>query len=432
MGLPAYLAGVALAIALGVDAISDPLVGRWSDRHQSVLGRRHPFLYAAILPASLFFYLIWAPPFELTSQSHLFVYLLVMIIALRLSMTFFFVPMYAMVPELTTDYDERTALVSWRISSNYFIGGLMSIAMYGIWLADTPEYPDGILRADGYVEAGIVGGALILVGMLFAAAGTHREIPRLRKTPKKKTQSARGLLAEYWETLADKSILALVLYSIISSVANGSAEALWVYVQNYYWEFTSEQIAWMVSAQLLAPLFAFVLTPVFSNRRDKKTVLIWSTVASVVGYGWPLLLRSLGLFMSNDNPLLFPLMLVNAAVITIFDIIVYTVGYSMMADVVEARQLETGRREEGLLSSFQLFAQKAFSGMGILVGGFFLELITFPTQVESADVPAETVFDLGLVYGPVFMVIYLASLAPLVFYRINRKTHLENLAKLSE
>jgi GPH family glycoside/pentoside/hexuronide:cation symporter len=188
-----------LAIALGVDAISDPLVGRWSDRHQSVLGRRHPFLYAAILPASLFFYLIWAPPFELTSQSHLFVYLLVMIIALRLSMTFFFVPMYAMVPELTTDYDERTALVNWRISSNYFIGGLMSIAMYGIWLADTPEYPDGILRADGYVEAGIVGGALILVGMLFAAAGTHREIPRLRKTPKKKTQSARGLFAEYWK-----------------------------------------------------------------------------------------------------------------------------------------------------------------------------------------------------------------------------------------
>jgi Na+/melibiose symporter-like transporter len=188
----------------------------------------------------------------------------------------------------------------------------------------------------------------------------------------------------------------------------------------------------MVSAQLLAPLFAFVLTPVFSNRRDKKIVLIWSSVASVVGYGWPLLLRSLGLFMSNDNPLLFPLMLVNAAVVTIFDIIVYTVGYSMMADVVEARQLETGRREEGLLSSFQLFAQKAFSGMGILVGGFFLELISFPTQVESADVPAETVFDLGLVYGPVFMVIYLVSLAPLVFYRINRKTHLENLAKLSE
>lgn len=144
------------------------------------------------------------------------------------------------------------------------------------------------------------------------------------------------------ETLADKSILALVLYSIIFSVANGSAEALWVYVQSYYWEFSSEQIAWMVSAQLLAPLFAFVLTPVFSNRRDKKIVLIWSSVASVVGYGWPLLLRSLGLFMSNDNPLLFPLMLVNAAVVTIFDIIVYTVGYSMMADVVEARQLETG------------------------------------------------------------------------------------------
>jgi hypothetical protein len=85
-----------------------------------------------------------------------------------------------------------------------------------------------------------------------------------------------------------------------------------------------------------------------------------------------------------------------------------------------------------LLFGGELSAGLATNVANGLLGRVFLELISFPTQVESADVPAETLFDLGLVYGPVFMVIYLASLAPLVFYRINRKSHLENLAKLSE
>ncbi len=432
LGLPASLAGLALAIALGVDAISDPLVGRWSDRYQSLLGRRHTFLYAAIIPVSLLFFLIWTPPLDLPSQWHLFVYLLVMSVALRLSMTFFFVPMYALVPELTTDYDERTTLINWRVSSQYFFGTLMSMAMYGFWLADSSEFPNGILRGDGYVEAGIVGGALVVLALLIAAAGTHREIPRLRRASAEHAQGGRGALAEYWETLSDKSILALGRYAVISSIAKGGAETLWVYVQSYYWEFSSTQITWMVAAQLLSPLFSFVLTPLFADRQDKKTVLIWASVASVVGYAWPLVLRSLGLFLSNDSPLLFPLMLTNAAVAYIFDIIVFTVGFSMMADVVEARQLKTGRREEGLISSFQIFVDKASSGLGVFVGGFFLDWIQFPTQVEVADVPAEAVFDLGLIYGPVFMLIYLVCLLPLIFYRINRKTHLENLAKLRD
>ncbi len=201
LGLSASLAGIALAIALGVDAISDPLVGRWSDRFRSRLGRRHPFLYFSIIPVTLLYFLIWTPPLELLSQWGLFTYLLFLNIALRLSLTLFIVPLNALVPELTSDYDERTALMNYRVSSQYFFGTLMSMAMYSIWLADSPEYPNGILRAGGYVEAGAVGGALALLGILMAAAGTHREIPRLRRAQAKDAEGGRGALAEFGETL---------------------------------------------------------------------------------------------------------------------------------------------------------------------------------------------------------------------------------------
>jgi GPH family glycoside/pentoside/hexuronide:cation symporter len=432
LGLSASLAGTALAIALGVDAVSDPLLGRWSDRFHSRLGRRHPFLYFSIIPIGLFYFLVWAPPLELLSQWGLFAYLLLLSVALRLSLTLFIVPLNALVPELTSDYDERTALMNCRVSSQYFFGTLMALAMYGIWLADSPEYPNGLMRAGGYVEAGAIGGALAMLGILVAAAGTHPEIPRLRRAPAKEAEGVRGALAEYRETLSDGAVLALVSYGVIFAVAIGGGQVLWVYVQTYYWEFNSSQLSWMMVTQLIAAVLALVLTPVFASRRDKKPLLIWASIASIAIYGWPLVLRSLDLFLPNEHPLLFPLMLVNAVVALVFEVITFTITYSMMAEVVEARELVTGRREEGVLASLQTFVEKASSGLGALVGGVALDWIHFPTQVDVGNVPMEAVFRLGLVYGPVLMLVYFAALVPLIFYRIDRKTHLENLAKLRE
>ena len=78
LGLPAILVGLSLLIALMFDAISDPLVGYISDRHKSRLGRRHPFMYAAILPTCIAYFYMWTPP-DL-GQTGLFVYLTVMAI----------------------------------------------------------------------------------------------------------------------------------------------------------------------------------------------------------------------------------------------------------------------------------------------------------------------------------------------------------------
>jgi Na+/melibiose symporter-like transporter len=61
IGLDPKLAGLALLISLCFDAVSDPIIGYWSDRFRSRWGRRHPFMYVSILPISLFFYGLWPP-----------------------------------------------------------------------------------------------------------------------------------------------------------------------------------------------------------------------------------------------------------------------------------------------------------------------------------------------------------------------------------
>ena len=52
LGLDAVLVTAAIGIALVIDAFSDPFVGVWSDRLKTKWGRRHPFMYGAIIPVS--------------------------------------------------------------------------------------------------------------------------------------------------------------------------------------------------------------------------------------------------------------------------------------------------------------------------------------------------------------------------------------------
>ena len=94
-GLSGALAGIAIFIALLLDAVSDPLVGYWSDRFKSGWGRRHPFIYFAAIPMGVSFYFLFTPPGD-ASQQFLFVWMLVFAVLVRFFMTFYAVPSSAL------------------------------------------------------------------------------------------------------------------------------------------------------------------------------------------------------------------------------------------------------------------------------------------------------------------------------------------------
>ncbi|MEC7934312.1 MAG: MFS transporter, partial [Pseudomonadota bacterium] len=66
VGVPAAIVSAALAATLLIDALIDPFLGRWSDVARTRWGRRHPFIYAALVPTPLFFLLVWLPPATLS------------------------------------------------------------------------------------------------------------------------------------------------------------------------------------------------------------------------------------------------------------------------------------------------------------------------------------------------------------------------------
>ena len=129
IGVPAPLVGLALTVALVLDAISDPIVGYWSDNFRSKWGRRHPFMYASAIPVAVCYFLIWTPPVGWDHQA-LFWYLLVMAVLVRTFLTFFETPSAALGPELTRDYDQRSALQSWRSFFGWTGGNAMTVMMF--------------------------------------------------------------------------------------------------------------------------------------------------------------------------------------------------------------------------------------------------------------------------------------------------------------
>ncbi len=100
---------------------------------------------------------------------------------------------------------------------------------------------------------------------------------------------------------------------------------------------------------------------------------------------------------------------------------------SMLADIVEENELRYGRREEGLFFAARTFALKATSGIGTLLAGIILQVIQFPRGVAPGEVPAEALFKLGVIYGPVLAVLFLTALIGISFYRITRRDHADNL-----
>ena len=108
-----------------------------------------------------------------------------------------------------------------------------------------------------------------------------------------------------------------------------------------------------------------------------------------------------------------------------------TVG-SMLADVVDEGELQTGERQEGMFMSTVAFTSKAVSGVGSFLAGLALDLIAFPSQADPGSVDPDKVFQLGLVVGPGLMLLYLVTLIFLSRYPITRSRHQQILAELEQ
>jgi Na+/melibiose symporter-like transporter len=431
MGVDAPLVGLALLIALVFDAFSDPVVGYLSDNTHSRWGRRHPWMYASALPVALCYFLLWAPPAGLTGNE-LFPYILILAILIRVSITLFEVPSSALSAELTGDYDERTSLFSYRYFFGWTGGTIMATIALAVFLAPTEAIPNGLLNKEGYGTYGIFAALLILISILVTSLGTHGQIPHFKPPPPKVAMSLKRIFYEIYQTLADRSFLALFLAALFGAVAAGLSAGLSFYISGYFWEFNTEQISVLSFSMILSAFVALFMAPIFSRRIGKKRGAIIVGIIAFTIAPLPIVLRLLGLMPENGDPALFPIIWLTVITETALVITLSILTSSMMADLVEASEIRTARRSEGVLFAATTFARKSVQGFGVLAASAVLAVAQFPKGVAPGQIPDEAIFRLGLFYAPTLFVIWMLMIACINMYRIDRGKHEDNLRALAE
>jgi GPH family glycoside/pentoside/hexuronide:cation symporter len=100
---------------------------------------------------------------------------------------------------------------------------------------------------------------------------------------------------------------------------------------------------------------------------------------------------------------------------------------SMMADAADEHEFLFGARREGLYFAGITLSAKASSGLGAWIGGIALDVIGFPHGVANpallAKIPAETIRNLGIAYGPVASIFTLVALLVLMTYKLTKADH---------
>jgi len=431
LGVPATLAGLAIFISLLFDALSDPFVGYLSDNLHSRWGRRHPLMYASALPVAVCFYLLFNPPQQLQG-AELFPYMLGMAIMLRLAITFYEVPSSALVAELTQDYHQRTNFLSFRVAVGWWGGLTLSVVTLTVLLSAADGSPgSGYFDVAGYGKMGLLGAVLIFASIMVCALGTHRHIPLLQPPPQRQAFSLARARSELVETLARRSFFALFGATIMFGTASGVTASMFHYMNNFFWELSTNQAGLLSASAFISALFAFVLTPWVSRRMGKRrAVLVFGTIAFTC-LPLPIFLRILGLFPENGTELLFhTLLLWNIFEVTLI-ITTQVLGGSMLADLVEEAELDTGRRSEGVFFAASTFTRKLVTGLGLMLASGILALIELPTQAQAAAVDPAIITRLGLLFAPSLLVLNLAGVAALAFYRIDQQTHEDNVSRIA-
>ena len=143
-----------------VDAFADPLVGFWSDKSKSKLGRRKVFMLFGGLPLMVSAVLLFFPPFKTAGIGNA-LYMALMLGLLLFFFTVYVLPYLALIPELTHTNEDRMNMVT--IQAVFSLAGAIVVMIFGYMLWGAIE-GWGIEKAMALKLTIIV---LALIGLVF-------------------------------------------------------------------------------------------------------------------------------------------------------------------------------------------------------------------------------------------------------------------------
>ena len=170
---------------------------------------------------------------------------------------------------------------------------------------------------------------------------------------------------------------------------------------------------------------AFPVVAMVQRRWDKKVILLFCSIISLFDGIIVVGLRFLDVLPQNGDPMLLIILVGMGVFAAGIAVIQGIIGSSVIADILDDQELRTGVRQEAMFGAALSFSGKAVSSVGIVLGGFIITAIQFPTGATPGEVDADTIFKLGFVVGMMVPLLHLIPIALITRYRITRERHAE-------
>lgn len=423
-GIRPGLAGTILMIGKIWDAVNDPLVGVLSDRTvSSRWGRRLPWLLYGAVPFGFFYFLQWiVPQFSndpTAQQWGLFWYYVAIAIVSQALYTVVNLPYTALTAELTQDYNERTSLTSFRFV--FSIGGsILSIILAQVIFARVADPKQQYLILGAIV-------AIIAVLPLYWCVWGIRDRVLAVEAQRREVQVSEAI--PFFQQLRivfnNRPFLYVVGIYLCSWLAlQVIASVIPYYVVNWMRRPSDEIPLVILGFQGTSLLMLFVWSAV-SKKIGKKAVYFIGVSLWIIAL--------IGIFFLRPGQV--GLMYFLAAIAGIGVSTAYLIPWSMVPDVIELDELNTGQRREGIFYSLVVLLQKFSLALAIFLVGFSLEWSGFQ-QTSSGqaapDQPYSALLTIRLVISLLPALCLVIGLVLAYFYPITREVHAEILLKLKE
>ena len=398
-------AHVAIVVFIGRtwDYINDPMVGFIADRTRTKWGRYRPYMLWSALPFGITFILLWiVPPIE--SQVGLVIYYSAIYFIHEAATTFGLIPYVSLTPTLTSDYDERTTLTSFRMVFS-MIGSLIAtvgpVAVIGTIDASKRQLILYVMIVMGLISS------LPMLGTFF---GVREKVKPSTERPKLKE----SLKAAF----NNKPFLyAMGIYLLtITGLEIGSAMTLYFYRYSLGIAEEAEIFAaiMFIVGIVMIPFWAFV-----SKKLDKAK-------AFMIGTGLMILTRILLMFFTPDTPRIY------LYIVTVLAGIAFSAGQSLpwaiMPDPVDYDEYKTGKRREGVFYSLIILCKSIAVSISLPL---LLVAMDAAGYVANADVQSKPAgFAINALSNIIPSVVFLGAIICAALYPLTRTKFDEIQAEL--
>ncbi|MFZ9011415.1 MAG: MFS transporter [Anaerohalosphaeraceae bacterium] len=392
LGLDPILAGVAMFVSIFWDAVTDPIMGHISDNTRSRFGKRHPFILLGGVSMAVSFYFLWQIPEIFRSSSmFLFGYLIVMNLVLRTAFTVFIVPYTALGFEICTEYTGRTKLQGIRFVLN-MVANVFGVALgWSIFFKDQGDVR-GVTLTENFVTMGTIFTLATFLIVLFVTFTTRQYIQDSRGENVTGNR-IQDFYIDMKEIIFDKYPRWVFAYTLVVIFGIAFAGAYQGHLYEHFMKFDGSDKSIAHGISMVMTAIGALAASVLVKRYDKKGAVFIGVIASVVGNGILSILFLPGLLKPGQMIAIGSLNIPYSLIIFTFlhgcywmgNGVLFPVALSMMADVSEIHQLETGINKDGIYSAMYSFVLKASSSFGILFSMVCLKGVGFVAGATSQD-----------------------------------------------